>query len=199
MAVMSAATAQNWLERSGFENMHSTKGHFALTPLMEAARLGAVDMMNYLLTQCQAAPGSDGSMLDAFDARSRTALMYAAEEGHLSTIRALLASGASLAAVDRNGASPLRLAAARGHLRACECLAGAWPPLLTRPNKHGASPLQAACIEGHLNVAHFLVLAGGLCGPDGHVTAAKVLLAPLNRPSSGRKIGSSYRVSFVQT
>jgi ankyrin repeat protein len=199
MAAMSSASANSWLERSGFESIHSTKGHFALTPLMEAARLGAINMVNYLLNVSDAAHGS-GGILDASDARCRTALMYAAEEGHLSTIRALLASGASLATVDRNGASPLRLAAARGHLRACECLAGAWPPLLTQPNKHGASPLQAACIEGHLDVAHFLVLAGGLCGPDGHVTAAKVRATPFNNISSQRmELGLRYRPSFIRT
>ena len=105
-----------------------------------------------------------------------TALMDAANRGHLNAVRALIAGGASVDACDKFGSTALHYASKAGELTICGILiaAGAEHSI---PNKHGKTPLDLG--RGNSNVVVFLemlskaevcVRARGAAGSPGKLT-----------------------------
>lgn len=85
-------------------------GSSGITPLHRAARIGD---MGGVLSNLQYAK--------ALDRSGRTALMYAAEAGHLPVVRALIPKEGGMR--DYNGTAAIMLAAEQGHVECVEALA----------------------------------------------------------------------------
>ena len=190
--------ATAWLLRSGFATSSSLKGNFEVTPLIEAARLGCLPVVRYLLeVECPSKR----------DKRGRSALLAAAVAGHVEVVQTLAAYGHSITAVDKNGSSPVRWAASKGHLDVIKFLFGAGANI-QESNKFGSSPVRltlassprhalflilvvfgqlnnghtvfhqvsVALLEGHHDVALWLVVHGALNDPEtGHISQLRVL------------------------
>lgn len=64
----------------------------------------------------------NGASLDATDNRLKTATMYAASMGHVSSLDQLVQAGANLNLIDEQGQTALMMAAEAGHASCIECL-----------------------------------------------------------------------------
>lgn len=124
---------------------------------------------------------SRGASVDAGDVGGYSALFYAAREGHLGAVRALLAAGATnRAGVD--GATPLSISCHLGNEACAKELiaAGAHVDDMGR----GFTALFAAAQEGHVGIASALIAAGAsvdLRSTDGF--APIFIAASENRPA----------------
>lgn len=127
-----------------------------------AASQGATSSVQALLADGRVHP-------DAQDRVGRTALHWAAGQGHLETVVALLTTKlkASIDAGSRCNASPLMLAALGGHVDTVRYLlhAGAGAPIGYDGGPHGhaewrASALHYAASSGHAGVVTTLLAAG---------------------------------------
>ena len=123
-----------WLTQSGFDisepvqaNINSTIKN-ATTPLMHAARLGDIDVLNTLLTY-----GADPTLLNA---DNNGALWFACFANSETCIDALLKAGAPLDTQNINGATALIYSASAGKTPIVKKLlaAGANTELMTLDN-----------------------------------------------------------------
>ena len=80
------------------------------------------------------------------DRLGRTELHYAANEGSLERVRALLDAGADAGLTDDNGWTPLHFAAQAQAPLICEALLAAGAPV-DPPDAHGNTPLWRATFE----------------------------------------------------
>jgi ankyrin repeat protein len=156
------------------------------TALMTAAKTGNAAVVEMLLagrptTDPQAPsgflprnPGADPNAADSWN--RQTALMWAAGDGHVDVVRALLTGGA---AVDQRSASldstdslgldypevpagrstALHFAAGEGHLAATRALVAGGAGL-NLTDDQGSTPALLAVLNGHFDVAAFLLDAG---------------------------------------
>jgi len=86
------------------------------------------------------------------------ALTWAASQGDLNEVRALIATGVEPSTADYDGRTPLHLAAAEGQLEVVRYLLGAGAdPKLT--DRWGGSPLTDAETNGHTEIAGLLAQA----------------------------------------
>lgn len=131
------AGAVRALLRHGAE-VNATDEHFAQTALMQAARYGNVEVTRLLLdagavveasTRVGPVPsfgrigGTQGVGVEKAPARGardaipggKTALLYAAREGHLPVVQLLLDKGATVDGRDPNDVTPLLMAISNGH------------------------------------------------------------------------------------
>ena len=79
-----------------------------LTPLMDAASQGHVDIVRLLM--------SHGADANAQSACGNSALMYACSAGHEDVVQELLKIGANVEDNNENGHTPLMEAASAGHV-----------------------------------------------------------------------------------
>jgi ankyrin repeat protein len=86
----------------------SLGGPAGVTPLMLAAGMGLVDIVELLVAH-------EKIQLEARDKVGNTAIMFAASEGHSSVVRLLLKRGADPRSGNEEGATALIVAAGRGH------------------------------------------------------------------------------------
>ena len=115
--------------------------------------------------------------------------MAAAQNGHLPTVRHLLAKGAFVHAAEKDGETALMLAAGRGHAEVVHALIQKGAAVNIR-DIAGFAPLRLAAYGGHLGVVELLLKAGAFVntmGPlngktaldvaerEGHVEVAKLL------------------------
>lgn len=84
------------------------------TPMIKAARYGAVEVMMALADK--------GSNLEATDGMGRTPISYAAQSGSLDAVLTLLDLGANVNHVDQTGNTPLGWAAGFGTVGMCEAM-----------------------------------------------------------------------------
>ena len=121
------------------------------TPLMWAALCGSEDMVELLLKYDKEP--------DAHEKFGRTALSFAAEEGHEAIVEKFLLLGESINrdSPDSHGRTPLFYAARQGHLRTVQLLleSRADPNV---PTRMGETPLFPAVHNGHLAIVRLLLL-----------------------------------------
>lgn len=121
-----------------------------LTPLMEAASGGYIDVGRVLLDK-----GADVNAAPVPTSRD-TALTIAADKGHLKFVELLLARGAAVEVKNKKGNSPLWLAAHGGHLSVVEILYNHNADIDSQDNRR-VSCLMAAFRKGHTKAIKWMV------------------------------------------
>lgn len=121
-----------------------------LTPLMEAASGGYIDVGRVLLDK-----GADVNAAPVPTSRD-TALTIAADKGHLKFVELLLQRGAAVEVKNKKGNSPLWLAAHGGHNNVVEILYQNSADIDSQDNKR-VSCLMAAFRKGHTKVVKWMV------------------------------------------
>ncbi|XP_071573914.1 ankyrin repeat and KH domain-containing protein 1 isoform X4 [Temnothorax nylanderi] len=124
-----------------------------LTPLMEAASGGYVEVGRVLLTK-----GADVNATPVPSSRD-TALTIAADKGHCRFVELLLSSvyrGTQVEVKNKKGNSPLWLAANGGHLNVVDLLYHARADIDSQDNRK-VSCLMAAFRKGHIKVVKWMV------------------------------------------
>merc|ERR1711879_1034891 len=121
-----------------------------LTPLMEAASGGFVDVGRVLLDK-----GADVNAPPVPSSRD-TALTIAADKGHYRFVELLLSRGAQVDVRNKKGNSSLWLAANGGHLDVVQLLYSAGADIDSQDNRK-VSCLMAAFRKGHSKVVKWMV------------------------------------------
>lgn len=112
-----------------------------------------------------------------------TALMIAAQHGHLDVVRFLLElPGADINSVNSYGSTALMASAFHGHLDVVRLLAQHPDMHVNQENRSGWTALMAAASNGHLNVITFLV---DECGARAHLQDSHGWTALMVAVSSG--------------
>ncbi|XP_062555858.1 ankyrin repeat and KH domain-containing protein mask-like isoform X3 [Armigeres subalbatus] len=162
-----------------------------LTPLMETASAGHVDIIKLLLKH--------GADVNAQSSTGSTPLMFACAGGHEEVVRVLLDNGANVEDHNENGHTPLMEAASAGHVGVAKILLERGAGINTHSNEFKESALTLACYKGHLDMVRYLLEAGAdqehktdemhtalmEASMDGHVEVARLLLdsgAQVNMP-----------------
>lgn len=99
---------------------------------------------------------NDPSKVDLADVNSRTPLSFAAAEGSIFGIEALLEHGADVDAQDMSGRTPLSWAAAGSHISAAKVLLENKATAESQ-DIWGKTPLIYACISGHADMVSLLL------------------------------------------
>jgi ankyrin repeat protein len=158
------------------------RGTNGYTPVMEAARLGHVDVLTFLLTS--------GANVNLINFDSRTALHLAVVREQLKAVSVLLAFDANAELGDSNGQTPLMLAAKQCNVDLSKSLIEASPNSVQAIDKEGDSALGIAAYHGQLEIVRLLLdcgvalslSSGGaptplmLAAGKGHVEILKCLL-----------------------
>ncbi|XP_069481614.1 protein fem-1 homolog C [Ambystoma mexicanum] len=130
------------------------------TPLLMAARYGHLDMVRYLLAQCQAPVESGGAVsFDGETIEGAPPLWAASAAGHLPVVQALLEHGASVNNTTLTNSTPLRAACFDGHLEIVKYLVEHKADLEVA-NRHGHTCLMISCYKGHKDIAQYLLEKG---------------------------------------
>ena len=98
----------------------------------------------------------------ALHAKSNTgvsALILAANNGHLEAVKTLLDAGAHIEDYSNNGRTPLIWASWWGHLQVVELLLK-YGAHINEKDNHGMTPLMSAVVNGHLGVVELLLKSG---------------------------------------
>lgn len=97
------------------------------------------------------------------DAASERAVLKAAKQGDLATLRRLVAADAALlGARDKDGSTPLHCAAWKGHVEAVQLLLGAGADVGAKSSNdhYGDTPLHAAAHGNQKDVVQLLIERG---------------------------------------
>jgi uncharacterized protein len=124
---------------------------YDVTPLLEAVRLGHLDILDMLL-KAKANPNTR----DTFD---KTPLMYAADKGDTTLVTTLLNAGADVNAVGTKGWHALMHAAYGGHTHVVARLLQK-DAALEQTEENGKTALLWAIENNHLDVVKMLIRAG---------------------------------------
>uniref|UniRef100_K3WS27 Uncharacterized protein n=1 Tax=Globisporangium ultimum (strain ATCC 200006 / CBS 805.95 / DAOM BR144) TaxID=431595 RepID=K3WS27_GLOUD len=124
---------------------------------LRAVRTNGVDTIRQLLGQ----EGQEAIKLDDAGVLGETALMTAAQHGHVDIIKLLLTEGWSVSKKDKTGATALLYAAKKDHANAIETLIEANASVNDQDNE-GRSPLTWAARHGHVNAVKMLVQHGAV-------------------------------------
>ncbi|CAM9813257.1 unnamed protein product [Ectocarpus sp. 8 AP-2014] len=101
-----------------------------------------------------------GANTELRDDDNRTALMDAAQFGHLHIVKALLAAHADVSARDSDGDTALHISASRGHEEIVDALLDAGADKNCADDHMGATPLHLAAYNSLLRIMNTLVAAG---------------------------------------
>jgi ankyrin repeat protein len=162
------------------------------TMLMTAARTGKLDAVRVLLTH-----GADVHAKEP--RREQTAIMWAAAEGHVQVIEALIEAGADFKTPLDSGFTPLLFAVRQDRIPAVKALLEAGAdvnevvtvktnpklPEGERPLRSGTTPLHVAIANGHLELAAELLEAGADPNSDLQGFAPLHMLAYVRKPAIG--------------
>jgi ankyrin repeat protein len=126
------------------------QGHIGLLDLHKTAMLKVLDFMSLPLV---------GAEKDQVDHDGVTALLCAAQNGHIEIVHALLEAGADMNKTDSSGATPLMLSAGKGYAGIVHALLEAGADA-NKNDEHERTPLIAASLGGHVDVVRALLEAG---------------------------------------
>ena len=127
------------------------------TVLHEAVRLNSLGAVRFYGSQ---AAGAE-ELINTRNKTGATALMLAAQDGHLEIVRCLVCTcGASVDAADLNGTTPLIQAARQGHLEVVRFLVSDGGAMVDGEDSWGATAVIVASQVGHLDIVRFLVEDG---------------------------------------
>nr|UHS16776.1 Fem1c [Andrias davidianus] len=130
------------------------------TPLLMAARYGHLDMVQYLLQNCNASVEGGGSVnFDGETIEGAPPLWAASAAGHLRVVQALLEHGACVNNTTLTNSTPLRAACFDGHLDIVKYLVEHKADLEVA-NRHGHTCLMISCYKGHQDIAQYLLEKG---------------------------------------
>jgi len=126
---------------------------------MTASKFGHLSIAEELLKDMGSNVCSGVPNVDAGNHWGKSALMYAAQNGHRHILELLLIAGNARAdIVDHDGETALSLAASEGHADIVKRLLPLSPPTaLTSFNCTGHTPLTLACMNGHKEVVEILL------------------------------------------
>ncbi len=99
------------------------------------------------------------TFLNAVSSTGRSALHFAAVNGHAQRCQKLLASGVRATTKDAQGNTALHLAAKKGHEDVVKVLASRCPELCDVKNVNGRSALLLACLDNHPRCVEYLLQA----------------------------------------
>ncbi|XP_006818908.1 poly [ADP-ribose] polymerase tankyrase-like [Saccoglossus kowalevskii] len=140
--------------------------NMCLTPLMVAAKTGRVHNIEILAKKIKDSKNRDedggGFQIDRTDRATYTALHYAAENGHVDVVRALVKHGADVEKVlsaGRNKMTPVMLAARKGYLPTVKALIDVGAAVEKR-DKLKRTALIHAVMNGHYPVVCYLLRKG---------------------------------------
>ncbi len=132
----------------------NAKGASETAPLSRAAMDGNITLVSIL--------ADAGADLNTRSARLFTPLHHAALNGNAEIVRALLSAGAAVNLTIDDGRTPVHLAARNGHTAVITILAQTAD--MNIPDRHNKTPLDMALDFNHWSAAHYVALAGGICG-----------------------------------
>lgn len=135
------AAVQAFLEQN--KELASTKDANGNSPLMLAARIGAIEVCT-MLTKAGASPITRGE-------KFQNALHNAAAAGHVEIVKLFSSEKMLLDAVDEDNNTPLMLAVKNGHANVCAFLLDA------KPNIDGLNLLHIAAANGQVAVVDLLI------------------------------------------
>jgi len=135
----------------------ATKLRTGSTSLLIAARNGHVEVVNYLVSACDADLEQTGSVsFDGETIEGATPLWCAAAAGHIDVVSKLVEAGASVNKTTITNSTPLRAACFDGHLDIVKLLVDKGADIEIA-NRHGHTCLMIACYKGHLNIVKYLL------------------------------------------
>jgi len=105
-----------------------------------------------------------GICIDARDERGNTALKWAAQNGYIKTLQALLTAGANIEAQSEDNYTPLIWAADNGHTEAVKVLLAAGANIEARESNNCYTALTRAAWSGHSETVQALLEAGANIG-----------------------------------
>ncbi|KAI9577582.1 protein fem-1 homolog CG6966 [Glossina fuscipes] len=127
------------------------------TPLVMACRNGHLEIVDYLLTKCNADVEKVGSVsFDGEPIEDAPPLWCAAAAGHLSIVKMLVRHGANVNSTTRTNSTPLRAACFDGHFEIVKYLIRHGADFEVA-NRHGHTCLMIACYKGHFKIAQYLL------------------------------------------
>ena len=126
------------------------------TVLHEAVRFNSLGAVHFYGSQAAGV-----HFINTRNSTGATALMLAAQDGHLEIVRCLVCTcGASVDAADLTGTTPLIQAARQGHLEVVRFLVSDGGAMVDGEDSWGAPAVIVASQEGHLDIVRFLVEDG---------------------------------------
>ncbi|XP_069687335.1 uncharacterized protein [Periplaneta americana] len=128
----------------------TTLNSYGHTVLHSAAYNGHVSIVEYLCEE------NVGLQVDVRDKDGKTALYFAAERGHLSTVQCLLRHGADINVSDNSGRTPIHVAAFSGHISIVKHLSVENKALFTIGDSDDNTALHAAAYNGHVSIVEYL-------------------------------------------
>lgn len=122
-----------------------------------ACRNGHLEIVDYLLTKCNADVEKVGSVsFDGEPIEDAPPLWCAAAAGHLSIVKMLVRHGANVNSTTRTNSTPLRAACFDGHFEIVKYLIRHGADFEVA-NRHGHTCLMIACYKGHFKIAQYLL------------------------------------------
>lgn len=125
-------------------------GHLNL--LHAASRQGSLELVDFLLSQSSAS----SSFLNATAVDKMTALLFAAEKGHVEVFKRLIAAGANLSAIDQHSRNAASHAARIGSVEILKICHQRGVDFKVKDSRCLAPPL-LAILHGHVEAAEFIL------------------------------------------
>jgi len=101
-----------------------------------------------------------GADVAAVTDKGRSAMYYAAQQGHAEAIEALARAGANCNQAETGGCTPMWVACLNGHVKCVNALIRLGADMEKAKTDTGFTPLYSASQNGHLNVVDALLRAG---------------------------------------
>ena len=127
------------------------------TPLIMSGRNGHLEVVKYLIENCQAEIEQVGSVtIDGETIEGAPPLWCAAAAGHLHIVKYLVEHGANVNKTTYTNSTPLRAACFDGHFDIVQYLVEQKADIEIA-NRHGHTCLMISCYKKHLSIVQYLL------------------------------------------